>query len=128
MNQITLRIDGDRTAFRPGETITGTVRWALEEAPSEFAVRLFWYTRGKGTEDVGVVDEVPVTVGDAAGEQTFSFRLPAGPYSFSGRLISLMWSIEAVSAAPEAVDRVDLVVSPTLVEVLVQPLGEAASS
>lgn len=121
MNEITLTLEGDRTAYRPGEAVSGTFSWSLDEAPESLSVRLLWFTQGKGTVDVGVVDERPMAAAEPFGQQGFRFRVPEGPYSFSGRLISLLWAVEAVATDPDAVTRVNLVVSPTLVEVLVGP-------
>jgi len=55
----------------------------------EFEVRLGWRTRGKGNTDQDVVATVKTG-------RDFWFRLPAdGPYSFSGKLVSLVWAVEA---------------------------------
>ncbi len=120
MSELILHLDGDRSAFRPGEVVSGTLRWRLSDTSETLTVRLLWFTQGKGTVDVGVVDEHPVSAPGPSGEEPFRFRLPAGPYSFSGRLISLLWAVEA-AASPDTVARVNLIVSPTLVEVLVGP-------
>jgi hypothetical protein len=55
MNGLSLRLTDDRRAFRPGEAISGRVEWDVEQAPTSAEVRLFWYTSGKVTQDVGIV-------------------------------------------------------------------------
>ena len=40
------------------------------------------------------------------------FRLPAGPYSFEGKLITLAWALEAVIAGA-VLGRLEITVSPT---------------
>ena len=59
-------------------------------------MRLFWYTRGKGTEDVGLVDTVAFPNPQTTDQRTFRFALPEAPYSFSGKLISIIWAIELI--------------------------------
>ena len=46
--------------FFPGETITGTVVWDLDQTPESMTLNLLWFTRGKGDEDVGLVDSFPI--------------------------------------------------------------------
>ena len=117
------------TAFRPGDDVEGTVRWQLDAPPRSFEVRLFWYTQGKGDQDVGIVEVQPLASPEAAEHRPFRFRLPAGPFSFSGKLISLLWAIEAVAEPGDAVGRIELVVSPTGREIQLPSLpGDAAHS
>ena len=97
----------ERTSFKPGETVEGAV---VGGSPS-VEVRLFWYTEGKGTQDLEVVATAHP---DAEGR--FRLTLPPAPYSFSGRLISLIWAVEAVGG--DASPRVELLVSPDGGEIL----------
>jgi hypothetical protein len=99
---------GGRASFRPGEAVEGVVTGgspALE-------ARLFWYTEGKGTQDLEVVASQRL---DASGR--FRLALPAAPYSFSGKLISLIWAVEVVGDASGS-PRLELVVSPDGAEIL----------
>ena len=98
-------IEVDRTGgFRPYEAVSGRVRGGRIEGE----VRLFWVTVGRGTEELGVVDSAKL---DATG--TFVLQLPAAPYSFSGSLVGVEWSIEWVDDSGDAIDQCRLVVSPT---------------
>lgn len=122
MSWIRIEIRDGVTAFRPGDEVAGTVRWHLDQSPRSLELRLFWYTQGKGDKDVGFVDSLPLAA-PAEGDSSFSFRLPAGPYSFSGKLISLLWAIEAVAdtgLGPQA-ERCEIIVSPTGREILLHP-------
>lgn len=101
------------TTFRPGDTVEGTVRWQLAEAPESIELRLFWSTQGKGDQDVVVVETVPFENPGAQDRRIFRVRLPAGPYSFSGKLITLSWALEAVALPKEDAGNLALVVSPT---------------
>lgn len=100
------------TSFRPGDTVEGTVRWQLAEAPESIELRLFWSTQGKGDQDVAVVETIPFDNPGAQDRRTFRMRLPAGPYSFSGRLITLSWALEAVALPKENAGNLSLVISP----------------
>lgn len=93
--RITLQLNRDR--LTPGETLAGRVHWQLERAPSKVSIRLFWKTSGKGTEDVGLVDERRVASPAAQQRMDFSFQLPLEPYSFEGRLVSLTWGVEVIA-------------------------------
>ena len=100
-------------SFRPGETVEGMVRWDFPESPGEIEVRLFWSTAGKGDQDLEVVQTIPFTDPGAQGSRTFQMRLPEGPYSFSGKLITLTWALEAVAQPGDRAAHIEIVVSPT---------------
>ena len=115
MNPLTLEILNRQTAFRPGEKIQGAAHWKLEAPPKSAEVRLFWRTRGQGTEDVAVENAYNFPNAKAEEARPFIFPAPAAPYSFSGRLIMLVWGLE-------------LIVEPgkhsTLVEITISPAGK----
>ncbi|HHQ47941.1 MAG TPA: hypothetical protein ENK19_03555 [Acidobacteria bacterium] len=50
------------------------------------------------------------------GEEEIHFTAPPGPYSFHGRLITLRWVVEVVTAAGSA-EQATLVLAPTPVPV-----------
>lgn len=112
MSELRIGVDGGRTAFAPGETIDARISWHLASPPKRLELRLFWYTEGKGTQDVEIVERHPLQ-GGAFGEQVVSLRAPGGPYSFSGRLISLIWALEAVAEPGGEVARCEVVLSPS---------------
>jgi hypothetical protein len=108
----------NRTEFRPGEEILGAAGWQLAQSPKSVEVRLFWYTRGKGTEDVEVVETVRFDNPQREEARPFRFTVPAEPYSFSGKLISLIWALELVALPGKESARLDLTISPTGKEIL----------
>jgi hypothetical protein len=117
---IQLHIRDAQTAFRPGETLAGETVWQLDQPPRSVEVRLFWFTRGRGTEDVELVQSVSFESPGQDDQRPFQFSLPHSPYSFSGKLISLIWAVEVV-AKPGGAARVEFTLSPTLSEILLQP-------
>ena len=98
-------------------------RWSLPSTPRSLEARLFWFTRGKGTEDVGVVATEHVPAPGAHGEHRVRFTLPEAPYSFSGRLISLIWAVELV--ADNTAARWEFVLAPEGREILLPQLTDA---
>jgi hypothetical protein len=103
--------------FKPGETIEGEVSWHLDDDAGAIEIRLFWYTDGKGSQDVEVVNQKHIANPDRIGGRTFRFRVPREPYSFSGKLITLAWAIELVVLPGGETERFDLLVGPQPVEV-----------
>jgi hypothetical protein len=118
MDKLSITLRQDKTVFAPGETIQGTIQWNLDANPERLELSLFWYTSGKGTRDVGVVQTVPLEDPGSLGSKEFSFTLPQGPYSFSGRLISLIWALELTCMPDGAIARQEITVSPTGREIL----------
>jgi len=114
---IAINIDADQTAFRPGEMVRGTVSWALPVAPSQLSLELFWTTRGKGTVDSEVVQSVQIRQPAASGQQRFELKLPNGPYSFSGKLVSVLWGLRLSIHPSQEQTQVNLTVSPTGAEI-----------
>lgn len=118
---LTIETAGGRRAFRPGDRIEGTASWYLEKDPRSVDLRLFWYTQGKGTQDVEIVQEVPFDNPGAVDSRAFSVEVPLAPYSFSGKLISLVWALELVAEPGGETGRLEITVSPTGVEILLRP-------
>ena len=110
LSTISIEIEGSQTVFSPGQTVRGTVRWLCLEPPKKAGLQLLWYTEGKGDEDVGLVKKIKFDGPQASGNHRFEFQLPVGPYSFSGRLISLTWALEL--QVDKECARKELVVSP----------------
>lgn len=110
-----LRVDAASggTEFRPGESFSGTASWSLDAPAKHVDIRLFWYTEGRGTQDVAVVDSLRVEAPQASDRRDFLFTLPAQPYSFSGRLISLHWAVEVVAEPSGEAQRFGFTLSPT---------------
>ncbi|HBL29737.1 MAG TPA: hypothetical protein DD490_23115 [Acidobacteria bacterium] len=106
------------TSFRPGDLVEGTVRWQGAEPPEGVELRLFWYTEGRGDQDLEVVETIPFANPGAHDRRSFRLRLPEGPYSFSGKLITLAWALEAVAQPGDRAGNLPLVVSPTGRELL----------
>lgn len=116
MNRLTIEIKGEVAAvlplFKPGATVRGEVSWVLAKEPKAVWLRLFWYTKGKGTEDVAVVEEIPFNSPRKQERRPFAIPLPESPYSFSGKLVSLIWSLELATQRPDEAIRKEIILSP----------------
>jgi hypothetical protein len=113
MNKLDIALSQDTTTFAPRDVVAGTVRWDLGSNPHRIDVSLLWHTSGKGTRDVGVAETLAIDNPGASGLRDFSFDLPEGPYSFSGKLVSLAWAVEATCFPGRDTVRREIVVSPT---------------
>jgi len=89
MGWLQISTDGGKTAYLPGETVTGRVRWQFDKPVNGLTSALLVHA-GKGTRDVGVTASQAVQTPPPEGQESFSFVLPEAPYSFSGKLISLI--------------------------------------
>jgi hypothetical protein len=99
-DSISIQLDQASSEFQAGTTLSGKVLWSTAAAIKKIELRLFWFTEGRGSQDIELVDERNWdTTGQ--GEEPFEFTLPAEPYSFSGKLISLQWALEAVTLPKE---------------------------
>jgi len=126
MVELRIELENGRTWIRPGGEVSGRVRWSGGGSPGQIEVRLLWYTDGRGTRDVGVVERQVFETPVPAGELSFRLPVPGGPYSFQGRLVTLRWVVEAQDASGDSVAQEPIVVSPTPVPVdLGAPPGEA---
>jgi hypothetical protein len=118
MDKLNIALNDDKAAFAPRATVDGAIQWDLDVNPQYLELSLFWYTAGKGTRDVGVIETKQFQSPGASGTQDFSFALPDGPYSFSGKLISLVWALELTCTAGSETVRREIVLSPTGHEIL----------
>lgn len=94
MSQFDIQLNTPEFRFEPGDRLEGVATWRLDRPMTALEVRLIWYTLGKGTTDTGYACANRVERPPDEGRQPFSFTLPKGPYSFSGKLVSLCWALE----------------------------------
>jgi hypothetical protein len=102
---------GDRLYF-PEETISGQATWDPKYEHKKAEIRLFWYTQGKGDVDIQIIDKIEIP-NPSEGKAFFKFNLPKEPYSFSGKLISLIWAIELVFFPSKESFKADFAMSPS---------------
>lgn len=117
-----ITLDDPQAAYLPGQQIGGRVNWTDVQADSDrIEVRLIWHTAGKGDQDVEIVDSVETVQPKTNGELRFNFVAPQRPYSFSGRLITLTWAIEALVFPSREAEQAELMISSDGREVILHP-------
>ena len=124
MHTLSIQLEQDKTVFRPGDVVAGTVRWQLEDQARQVELRLLWYTQGKGDEDAGLVETMTFAQPGLSDQRSFRFTLPSAPYSFSGSLISLTWALELSTRPGDNCERREITVSPTCREILLEALPD----
>jgi hypothetical protein len=127
MNDLQIQLQGDNH-FAPGDRVSGLVHWQLDFPPNSAELRLLWYTQGKGTQDLQVIDVAKFDGATQSGDYEFEFTLPAGPYSYSGKLISILWTLELLIEPKSLSTRSDFTMGPDRREVVMQTLAEQTTS
>lgn len=120
-------VDG-RTAFFPGERIDVDLNWNLDEPPEALELRLVWNTAGKGTTDLEVVYTERIDHPLAIDSHRVSLTLPLAPFSFSGRLVSLIWALELIALPSEESARLEITIGPGAQEVVLAPSTQDRST
>ncbi len=119
--RLRVEIESGKRNFSPGDSIAGVASWQVDRAPSSAELRLFWYTQGKGTQDVGVVNTMTLNTPGLQDRRDFRLPLPPEPYSCSGKLVSIVWAIELILEPGRRAARAEFVMGPSGAEVV---LGE----
>jgi hypothetical protein len=122
LSALSIQLRDSKTRFLPGEEVAGVVSWYPDFSPQALELRLFWYTEGRGRSDTGIVGNIRFENPEQEGRREFQFIIPERPYSFAGTLITLKWALELVMEPPHEVERVDIIVSPSGREIVLQRL------
>jgi len=117
VSALNLQLADARTKYRPGERVEGVAFWEFPELPRSLEVRLYWRTQGKGTVDLEIVRSVKFEGVASTDRRPFSIDLPAGPYSVSGKLVSIVWGIELVAEPSGQSENIEITISPNGEEV-----------
>ncbi|MEN6337715.1 MAG: hypothetical protein ABFE01_25965 [Phycisphaerales bacterium] len=113
MDKLSIKLADDKTVFGPRDTIRGVIEWNLDSNPRRLDLSLFWYTAGRGTRDVGMVHNAWFDDPGMHGSKEFSFALPDGPLSVSGKLVSIIWAIELTCSPGSETTRREITLSLT---------------
>ncbi len=121
MNQLSLTLENSARGFEPGGQLVVTAGWQLDQlVPGDqyLELRLIWYTRGKGDTDVQTTQALRIDPEQASDTKRMGIQLPDSPYSFSGKLISLVWALEFVLEPGGDACREEFVMAPGGREIL----------
>jgi len=111
MSTLKIAVRKDPAQYRPGEEIAGAAQWTTAKPPEAVEVRLLWYTHGRGTEDVCLVDTVRFDAPLQDDTRPFRFTAPEAPYSLAGTLVSLDWVVELITLPSKESDRIIISIS-----------------
>jgi hypothetical protein len=116
-------VDGS-VAFNPGDEVRVRLIWDLAETLKRIDLSLGWHTVGKGDADESVTEKF--TLNDVGHEQSIELciTLPDGPYSFSGQLISLIWTLKAVAYPSSETATREIIIAPGKREILLTEVDE----
>jgi hypothetical protein len=117
MADLQIQSENGRTTFAPGDTLAGRVSWNVDVDPQSAELRLFWYTSGKGTQNVGVSQTMTFDRPQRSDRREFRMALPHAPYSCSGTLVSIIWALELIVEPQSWTERLELTIAPGGVEV-----------
>lgn len=126
MSALEILLPNGRTGFKPGEKLEGNIRWTLAAPPQKLELQLLWHTSGKGSSDVRSAGSLVFHPGSSSGSESFSFQLPTAPYSFSGKLISLTWTLELLAHPGDELARQDFTLSPSGSEIVLPDTSQPA--
>jgi hypothetical protein len=123
MNRLQIQTADGWTNFTPGAAVDLDLSWDLEQPPATLEVRLVWNTAGKGTTDLSVVQSHSIESPTPRDSRRMTITLPTSPYSFSGKLVSLIWALELVALPGLHSTLQEIVIAPGGQEVVLQPVG-----
>lgn len=112
MSALFINLSDNRESYTPGDLLKGEAAWQLDDTPKKLFLRLFWFTRGKGTEDIEVVSEIVFDRPLSNETRAFEITLPQSPYSFAGTLVSLTWALELVTDDDQTAVTREIIMSP----------------
>lgn len=117
-----ISVEGESHGYKPGERISGRVSLSQANSPEEVSLHLVFYTLGRGTSYSEIIESMSWKSPGSSGSFSFSFRLPLSPYSFSGKLLSICYRLEASADDDEAT--FDFFVSPSGEEISLTPTND----
>jgi len=107
-----IELPQNERSFAPGGTIGVDAHWALDKPADRVELRLVWNTVGKGDRDLSVVSTWSYDATSMNGHQLEEVTLPEAPYSFSGKLLSLVRAFELIALPSGESTREEFVIAP----------------
>ena len=102
-----------RTRFAPDEEVPVAIGWELPGPPEELTLELIWATAGRGrTDRAAVLRRVWRGGLAAAGAEVVPWRMPAGPLTREGKLVSIGWVLRLHAKGEKKPAEVAVVLAP----------------
>ncbi|MCG6158083.1 hypothetical protein [Rubinisphaera margarita] len=110
--------------FEPGQVVPVDVRWSLLEDQSRVELRLVWNTVGKGDQNLSIEETWTYSNIGLSGQKHEEIQLPDGPYSCSGKLLSLVWAFELIVFPSGESTRTEFLMAPGASEIILHSAAE----
>ncbi len=102
-----------RTRFAPGEEVAVAIGWELPTPPEELTLELVWSTAGRGrTDRAAALRKVWRGGLSPAGAEVVAWKLPAGPHTHEGKLVSIGWVLRLRAEGEKKPAEVAVVLAP----------------
>jgi hypothetical protein len=111
MTDLSLDLAG-RSAFEPGQTVPVTAKWDLKSPLDAVELRVVWNTASRGDVELQIAKAVRIESPHPSDTLQMTLTLPRQPYSFSGKLVSLVWALELVAIPSLASTRTQITIGP----------------
>ncbi len=110
---ISVRIQDPRDCWSPDERMEVVVEWSSVDPVDEVEIRLLWVISGRGDEEEGAVATERIENPGTSSRHQLEFRLPRGPWSFDGELVTINWFVDAVLWPSGEQTQTEFTLSPT---------------
>lgn len=94
MSELEIQFENGKAEFLPGGTIRGCAKWQLESDVNYLQLSLYWRTDGRAEKYFEICESMKFEFPGPSGQRDFEIEVPSGPYSFKGRLFSIIWTVE----------------------------------
>lgn len=111
-------------SFEPGESAELELEWEQDQPIERLELRIVCNTVGKGDRNLEIAEIWSNQQTSPQGRERLTIPLPLAPYSFSGKLISVVWAFELICFPREESTRCEFILGPNAREVL----GELAEN
>lgn len=106
-------LDAGTAEFQPGATIRGMVMWEPGESVDRLSWDFIWQTMGKGSTDRQSVSAGDLKVRPGDTEVRFALTAPHRPFSLSGKLLSIQWSLQVTARPGSRTLHIPISISPS---------------
>lgn len=127
MDKISIQLKDGKISYQPGEKICGELEWDLTQEVENIAINVFWYTEGMGDQDSEIAETEIIKSPLKSDRQSFKIELPMAPYSYSGKITSLKWALEATTLKNKVKDVKEFSMMPENKEIILPEIKKDIS-